>query len=244
MTLNKSKMNTDQNLMPQSLAYKYIYQRAMIPSLIIILVIVAISVTIFYGVPRITRHYIDSGTELNAQSLALANDTLKNEIEKLTQDKENLTTQKDNYYADHPFNVNIDDSILTVLGSQVDRLTAEYEELLKQQNQVTVVYYPIQEVLAYIDSIRSDNLVIVSLEDKNSADHVEDSPLVYENDLGQASFSLHGMCTDSRELSKFLLELSKCPHITSATILSIETQTVSEDKNLYVFEVSITPSMQ
>jgi hypothetical protein len=244
MTLNKSKVNTDQNLMPKSLAYKYVYQRALIPSLVIILSIILVSVVVFYGVPYFTNHYMDKGTEFSSQSMSVANDNLKNEISKLKDERDELQADYDNYYAENPFNVDIDDSILTVLGTQVNRLTKEYQDLLAQQNQGEQYYYPIEALFSYIDSIRSKNLVIVSLEDKNSADHTADSPLVYENDLGEASFSLHGMCTDSRELSQFLLALNECPQIKTAKILSVETQTVSEDQNLYVFEVSITPNMQ
>lgn len=244
MTLNlrKNNVDTDQNLMPSSMVYKYLYQRTIVPVLIVVLAIVAVSVLIFYGVPQITENVRNKTDELTAQSLVNKNDALASQLSELEAQKNLLQNEYDNYYEEHPLNVQVNDSILRTLRSQISTLQKELRELENAQsdNEIENKYH-IEALLSHIDSIRTEEITVISLEDSKSESATGSNALIYKNDVGEATFSLHGLATESKALSEFLLAIKECEYVKDAKILSIETQTVSEDQNIYVFEVSITP---
>jgi hypothetical protein len=67
--------------------------------------------------------------------------------------------------------------------------------------------------------------------------------LIYEDELGNVSFSLHGMATSTQELDKFLKLLQNCEYVEDSKIISIETKTFNGGQNLYVFEAIVTPKV-
>lgn len=250
MTLNfkSNKVNTNQNLVSSSLIYKYLYQRTIIPALIVIIVLAFLSVGVYFGSQKLVETYNEKTLELAAQDLSSANITTNKILTDKTAERDKLQDDYDNYYTKNPVKVQVDDSILTILSNDIKRLEAELKELEQQakpeQGAVDVnAKYHIEELLLYIDTIRTQNVVIISLEDNKSAGASGNKHLVYENDVGQASFSLHGMATSSAELSQFMLKLNACEYIEYTRILSVETQSMSDGSNLYVFEITITPKV-
>ena len=247
MTLNlrKNKVDTDQNLLPQSLITRYLYQRTIMPVLIVVLSIIAVSVLIFYGVPKITNGIKAKTDELTSQSMLNKNLALATQLKGLKSQKDLLQNEYDNYYEEHPLDVQVNDSILKTLRSQISTLQKELRELENAQNNNDIENkYHVEKLLTHIDSVRTEEITVISLEDTLSSKATGDGALVYKNDVGEATFSLHGLATESRALSEFLLAIKECEYIKDAKILSIETQTVSEDQNIYVFEVSITPLVE
>lgn len=247
MTLNlrKNKVDTDQNLLPQSLITRYLYQRTVMPVLVVILSIITVSILIFYGVPKITDNIKSKTNELTSQSMLNKNLALSTKLKDLKLQKDLLQNEYDNYYEEHPLNVQVNDSILKTLRSQISALQKELRDLENAQSNNDIENkYHVEKLLAHIDSIRTEEITVISLEDTLSSKATGDSALVYKNDVGETTFSLHGLATESRALSEFLLAIKECEYIKDAKILSIETQTVSENQNIYVFEVSITPLVE
>ena len=250
MTLNgkSNKVSTNQNLVSSSLIYKYIYQRTIIPALIVIIVLAFLSVGVYFGSQKLVESYNEKTLELSAQDLSSTNASTNKILADKTAERDKLQDDYDNYYTKNPVDVKVDDSILTILSNDIKRLEAELKELEQQvkpdQGPVDVnAKYHIEELLLYIDTIRTQNVVIISLEDNKSAGASGNKHLVYENDVGQASFSLHGMATSSAELSQFMLKLNACEYVDYTRILSVETQSLSDGSNLYVFEITITPKV-
>ena len=92
----------------------------------------------------------------------------------------------------------------------------------------------------YIDQIRSNNVIIISLEDLKTETSTSNKPLVWTSDIGLTTFSLHGMATSSTELSKFITALDSCEYVADTQILSVETQVMKDNTNVYVFEIGIS----
>lgn len=244
LNFRKSKVTTDQNLMPQSLITRYLYQRTVMPVLIVILTVVAVSLLIFYGLPQVTENIQEKTNELMSQSLLNKNALLSIKLKDLKSRKDLLQNEYDNYYEEHPLDVQVNDSILKTLRSQISALQQELRDLEDSNNDDIENKYHVEKLFAHIDAIRTEEITVISLEDSFSSNATTDGALVYKNDVGEATFSLHGLATESRALSEFLLAIKECEYIKDAKILSIETQTVSEDQNIYVFEVSITPLVE
>ena len=131
---------------------------------------------------------------------------------------------------------------MVTLHSEISRLE---EELRKLTNDDVVedvlVRYHIEELLLYIDSIRTPEIIIVSIEDATSASATGNQHLVYVDDVGNVSFSLHGVATSSAELSAFLLKLNNCEYLQSTKIVSVETQSMANGDSLFAFEIGLTP---
>lgn len=241
MTLNKPKVNTNQNLMPNRLAYKYLYQRSIMPVLIAVIAIIAISFLIYYGVPQITLWLQNEAFELNSQSLESVNASNKVKLSDKMLLRDSKEEEYNNYYIDNPIQVEIDESILVTLKDEIARLEIELRQLEASNNIPVIEKYNIEKLLLFIDRVRTDDITIVSFEDSNSAEATGNSPLIYQNDIGEATFSLHGFATDVFALSDFLVALNNCTYVASTEIVSVETQTKDSETNMYVFEVSITP---
>lgn len=245
MTLDfgrKNKIDSNQNLIPPSMTYRYLYQKTILPALITIVSILVISVALFYGVPKITKNIREKTSELTAQSLVNKNNDLAEALVELNEQKQSLKNEYDNYYEKHPLKVQVNDSILKHLREEISALQSELRALEGElSNDALEAKYHVEALLSHIDSIRTSEITVISLEDENSANDAVDSALIYKNDVGEVSFSLHGLATESKALSEFLLAIKKCEYVKDAKILSIETHTVSEDQNVYVFEVGITP---
>jgi hypothetical protein len=107
----------------------------------------------------------------------------------------------------------------------------------------TTVRYHIEKLLLYIDDIRNSDIIIVSVEDYKSETATGNQHLVYKDDVGNATFSLHGMATSASALSEFLLALNSCEQLKYTNILSIETQSMDDGTSLFVFEVALTPDL-
>ena len=246
MTLNnKKKISTDQNLIPNAVIHKRLFNMALMPALIAVIAIVIIATAVRYGVPVITENINNKTAEINAKSLTDENEALKGSLSKLEDQRDTLQKTYDNYYQDNPLDVEVNDSILEELEGQIKELEAELQLLQDNQNaEIDVLKkYRVEELLSYVDSIRNDKITIVSLEDLVTHGYAGASQLVYENDIGETTFSLHGLATDPNALSEFLLQIKKCDAVKDAKILSIETHTVNEEQNIYVFEVNITPNV-
>lgn len=247
MTLNfgNKKITSNQNLIPSSLIWKYLYQRTIIPILIAVVSIIVVGVSVFYIVPAITEN-VEAKTEvLTNQSLAQKNAKDQATLKNLEAKRDEKQNEYDNYYTNNPVedSVNINDSILTELRSEIVRLQQELVNIENsKENMITDNKYHIEELFSHIDSIRGKDVTIVSIEDQNSEN--ANSSLVYKNDVGDVAFSLHGLATDSRSLANFLIDINKCEYVKSSVVISVETHTVSEDQNIYVFEVSITPMLE
>lgn len=245
MTLDfgrKNKIDSNQNLIPPSMTYRYLYQKTILPALITIVSILVISVALFYGVPKITKNIREKTSELTAQSLVNKNNDLAEALVELNEQKQSLKNEYDNYYEKHPLKVQVNDSILKHLREEISALQSELRALEGElSNDALEAKYHVEALLSHIDSIRTSEITVISLEDENSANDAVDSALIYKNDVGEVSFSLHGLATESKALSEFLLAIKECEYVKDAKILSIETHTVSEDQNVYVFEVGITP---
>lgn len=245
MTLDfgrKNKIDSNQNLIPPSMTYRYLYQKTILPALITIVSILVISVALFYGVPKITKNIREKTSELTAQSLVNKNNDLAEALVELNEQKQSLKNEYDNYYEKHPLKVQVNDSILKHLREEISALQSELRALEGElSNDALEAKYHVEALLSHIDSIRTSEITVISLEDENSANDAVDSALIYKNDVGEVSFSLHGLATESKALSEFLLAIKECEYVKDAKILSIETHTVSEDQNIYVFEVGITP---
>ena len=245
MTLDfgrKNKIDSNQNLIPPSMTYRYLYQKTILPALITIVSILVISVALFYGVPKITKNIREKTSELTAQSLVNKNNDLAEALVELNEQKQSLKNEYDNYYEKHPLKVQVNDSILKHLREEISELQSELRALEGElSNDDLEAKYHVEALLSHIDSIRTSEITVISLEDENSANDAVDSALIYKNDVGEVSFSLHGLATESKALSEFLLAIKECEYVKDAKILSIETHTVSEDQNIYVFEVGITP---
>lgn len=245
MTLDfgrKNKIDSNQNLIPPSMTYRYLYQKTILPVLITVFSILVISVALFYGVPKITKNIREKTSELTAQSLVNKNNDLAEGLAELNEQKQSLKNEYDNYYEKHPLKVQVNDSILKHLREEISELQSELRALEGElNNDALEAKYHVEALLSHIDSIRTPEITVISLEDENSANDAVDSALIYKNDVGEVSFSLHGLATESKALSEFLLAIKECEYVKDAKILSIETHTVSEDQNIYVFEVSITP---
>lgn len=251
MTLNsgKTKIDTNQNLVSNSLVYKYLYQRTIIPALIVIIALAFLSVSLYFGTQKMIDNYNEKALELASQDLSKSNESTQKILNDKTSLRDKLQNQYDNYYVDNPLHVEVDDSILKVLQNDIARLEAELRELENQGGSTPSKpvdvnkKYHIEELLLYIDTIRTQNVVIISLEDENSASSSGSSHLVYKDDVGRAAFSLHGMATSSQELSQFMLSLNACEYVEYTKITSVETQTLSDGTNLFVFEITITPKV-
>lgn len=245
MTLDfgrKNKIDSNQNLIPPSMTYRYLYQKTILPALITIVSILVISVALFYGVPKITKNIREKTSELTAQSLVNKNNDLAEALVELNEQKQSLKNEYDNYYEKHPLKVQVNDSILKHLREEISALQSELRALEGElSNDALEAKYHVEALLSHIDSIRTSEITVISLEDENSANDAVDSALIYKNDVGEVSFSLHGLATESKALSEFLLAIKECEYVKDAKILSIETHTVSEDQNIYIFEVGITP---
>ncbi len=242
--LNSKKVNTNQNLIPNSLIYKFIYQKTILPAVIIIIAIVFASVAVFYGSQSLTEKYNEMSIELQNKDLTSDNAMLKGQLHDKEQEKNALQNTYDNYYNDNPFNVNIDESILVTLNSDIARLEKELKEIIGNNSVVDVaVRYHIEKLLLYIDDIRTSNIIIVSVEDYKSETATGNQHLVYVDDVGNATFSLHGMATSAESLSEFLLALNSCEQLKATNILSIETQSMDDGTSLFVFEVALTPDL-
>ena len=241
MTLNTKKVNTDQNLVSKKLVYKYMYQRCSIPALVMIILIVAVSFLAYYGIPRITQYFIDQEYYLSSQSLADSNATNA----QILSDKEAELAAKqeeyDNFYINNPIEVEVDDSILTILKDDIARLEQELRELQESNSIPIFEKYPINELMNYLEDNRPKTVGIISIEDVNSQGSSGESFLIYQNDLGQATFNIHGMATSSADLADFFTAIQNCPYLLSSNIVSVETQTMDDSSNLYVFEISLTP---
>ena len=244
MTLNSKKANTNQNLIPDSLIYKYLYKRTALPAVIIIIVIAFASLALFYGSQSFIEKYDNLAVELENKDLTSDNAMLKDQLNEKEQEKNSLQNTYDNYYNDNPFNVTIDESILVTLNADIARLEKELKDIIGSNTVVdTTVRYHIEKLLLYIDDIRNSDIIIVSVEDYKSETATGSQHLVYKDDVGNATFSLHGMATSAAALSEFLLSLNACEQLKYTNILSIETQSMDDGTSLFVFEVALTPDL-
>ena len=247
MKLNgKSKLDTNQNLIPNKLIYQYLYQKTLMPAIILVVTLLALSVGLWFGVKGLTDFYSNQAAELAAQDLSASNKNASAILAQKEEEMNRLQDEYDHYKENNPPNVQVDSSILKVLENEIVRLKAELEALNKVPDEEPVVdvneRYHIDELLLYIDKIRTQNVIIISLEDDNSASASGSNHLVYVDDVGNAGFSLHGMATSATELSRFMMELNKCEYIAYTKIVSVETQSMS-GRSLYVFEMIITPKV-
>ena len=87
MTLNKPKVNTNQNLIPASLTYKYLYQRTIVPALIVVISIVFICLGAFYGSQSLTEKYEDWAVELQDRDLTEDNALLQSQLTEKEKEK-------------------------------------------------------------------------------------------------------------------------------------------------------------
>ena len=247
MTLNTKKVNTNQNLIPQKMVYKYLYQKTVIPAISIIVAIFLICAVGYYSSISLTENYIEKTGELQAQDLTEQNKYNKEMLAEKEQERDDLQNKYNNYYNDNPFNVNIDESILNRLQTDLNRLQAELDELLAEDGKDDVVTvqkkYKINELMNFIDQIRSNNVIVISLEDIKTETSTSSEPLVWTSDIGLTTFSLHGMATSSTELSKFILALDNCEYVADTHIVSVETQIMDDGTNVYAFEVGISPKV-
>lgn len=242
MTLNKQKVNTNQNLIPASLTYKYLYQRTIVPALIVVIAIVFLCLGAFYGSQSLTEKYEELAVELQDRDLAEDNTLLQSQLTEKEKEKDSLKETYENYYKNNPFDVNIDESILVTLNSEIARLEEEIKKITNDDVVDDVlVRYHIEELLLYIDSIRTPEIIIVSIEDQNSSSATGNQHLVYVDDVGNVSFSLHGVATSSESLSSFLLKLNSCEYLQATKIVSIETQSMANGDSLFAFEIGLTP---
>ncbi len=243
----KGKVNTNQNLIPDKLIYQYLYQKTIIPAIALVIGIVVLSVALYFGCQGLTTFYSERAAELAAQDLSQAKAQAQSQLDAKEQEKENLQNEYDNFYDNNPLDVKVDDSILKVLGDEINRLKAELEALNNKPEEGPVVdvnsRYHIDELLLYIDKIRTQNVTIISIEDEASANASGSNHLVYVDDVGKASFSLHGMATSAPELSRFMMDLNNCEYIEYSKIISVETQSLADGRSLYVFEITITPKV-
>lgn len=245
MTLNTKKVNTNQNLIPQKMIYKYLYQKTIVPAVSIIVAIFLIFAVGYYASTTLTENYIEKTEELKSQDLTTQNKYNQEQLDKKEDERDALQNTYDNYYNDNPFNVNIDESVLTRLKANLQQLEKELEGLLADSgnNEHTPVAqkYKINELMNFIDQIRSNNVIIISLEDLKTETSTSNKPLTWTNDIGLTTFSLHGMATSSTELSKFILELDNCEYVSDTQIISVETQVMEDGTNVFVFEVGVSP---
>ena len=249
MTLNtKPKINKDQNLISAQLTYKYIYQKTMMPALIIIIAIAFISVALFYGVQKGAEVFDDKSFELISQDLSESNKANANLLKDKTAIRDGLQSEYDNYYINNPIDVQVDDSILTILQNDIVRLEQSLRDLENSGKEEVVVdvlkKYHVEELLLYLDEIRNDDIILVSIEDARTESSTGNSHLTYEDDIGGVSFSLHGISTSSDKLSTFLIDISNYELVKDAKIVAVETQTMSDGSRLYVFEIVITPETE
>lgn len=247
MKLNgKTKLNTNQNLIPNKLIYQYLYQKTLFPAIILVISLIVLSVGLYFGCKSLTDFYTNQAAELAAQDLSAANANATAALAQKEKERDELQNEYDHYRENNPPNVVVDDSILKVLNDEIVRLKAELEALNQQPDEEPTVdvaeRYHIDELLLYIDKIRTQNVIIISLEDERSASSNSSNHLVYIDDVGNAGFSLHGMATSATELSRFMMELNNCEYIAYTKIVSVETQAVS-GRSLYVFEMIITPKV-
>ena len=77
MTLNsgKTKIDTNQNLVSNSLVYKYLYQRTIIPALIVIIALAFLSVSLYFGTQKMIDNYNEKALELASQDLSKSNES-------------------------------------------------------------------------------------------------------------------------------------------------------------------------
>lgn len=248
MTLNKKgKLSTNQNLMPNKLLYQYLYQRTIVPALILVVSIILLSGAVYVVTTSATTWFNEKAAELVLQDLSQSNKQDYDLLQDKKQERDDLQKEYDNFYINNPFNVKVDDSILKTLAEQIAIIKAELKELENRPTEGPVVEtsdrYHIDELLLYIDKIRTQNVVIISLEDENSSQASGSNHLVYLDDVGNAAFSLHGMATSATELSRFMTSLNQCEYVSYTKIISVETQTLSDGRSLYVFEIAITPKL-
>lgn len=249
MIINKKKVGNDQNLIPQSLIQRRLLNMAMLPALIAVIAILAVSAIIYVGidkgVPHLTNKLQQEIDDVTKQSLVDRIESLKDELVGLEEERQEKQDAYDNYYENNPFDVVVDESNLTALQSTITRLEAELKALEEGESVAEILEkYRVQELFAHIDSIRTENVTLISMEDLVSFGYASsDSHLVYENDIGETTFALHGLATDPNELSMFLMNIKKSDAVKDAIILSVETHTVNTDENIYVFEVHITPNV-
>lgn len=246
MTLNgKPKISKDQNLIPAQLTYKYIAKKITTPALIIVIAIAFISVALFYGVQKGSEIFDDKTFELISQDLSESNKANANLLKDKTAIRDGLQSEYDNYYINNPLDVQVDDSILTILQNDIVRLEQTLRELENSKDDDVVIdvleKYHIEELLLYIDEIRSDDIILVSIEDARTEGSTGSDHLTYEDDIGTVSFSLHGIATSSDKLSKFLIDITEYELVRNAKIVAVETQTLSDGSRMYVFEILITP---
>lgn len=247
MTLNKPKVNTNQNLIPNQFVYKYLYQKTVAPALIVLITIAFLSIALFYGVQKVTEIFDDKTFEYSAQDLTSMNATNSSLLKDKEAIRDSLQVQYDNYYIDNPIKVDVDDSILVTLQKDIVRLEQTLRDLENAGNNSTPVdvkkKYHIEDLLVHIDKIRTDEIVIISIEDARTTSTSGSSHLVYQDDIGNVSFSLHGMATSSEDLSLFMLQLNEFELVSDTKIVAVETQTMSSGQRLFVFELKITPKV-
>lgn len=250
MTINnKKKVGNDQNLIPSSLVNRRLLNIILMPALVSVIAIILVAALIRFGidytVPKLTDKLQLEIDDVTKQSLVDQIEKLKVEIEDIEAEREEKQNAYDNYYENNPFDVVVDQSNLAALQNTIDRLEAELKNLEAGDGLVEVLEkYRVQELFAHIDSIRTENVTLISMEDLVSFGYASSSShLVYENDIGETTFSLHGLATNPNELSTFLMNIKKSDAVKDAIILSVETHTVNTDENIYVFEVHITPNV-
>ena len=242
---NKKNLNTNQNLMPGNLLRSYLIQKTIVPALILVVAIILLSSGFYFGMQYYTEYLTETADELKSKDLTKENADAQATLEEKESEKANLEANINDYWNNNPINVYVSDEQVKKLESSLEQLKAEFENLSSQPEDKPVEEpsnrYRIDELLLYIDKIRTQNVIIISLEDENSSSAQGSNHLVYQDDVGNAYFSLHGMATSASDLSKFMTDLNNCEYIASTAIVSIETQSLSNGQNLYVFEITIMP---
>lgn len=246
---NKNSVDRNQNLIPAKLIANYLYQRTLVPAIIVIVVIFFGAGLLFVGINSLTESYSQKASELASQDLSVGISQLQGNLDEQTQIKNDLSNQLNEYWDTHPLDTFVDESRVNALKNQVERLKKELADLEATPDAPVTPEeasdkYHIEDLMLYIDKIRTQDVIIVSLEDSGSENaNPSTGYLIYQNDLGKVSFSLHGMATSTQELDKFLKLLQNCEYVENSKIISIETKTFNGGQNLYVFEAIITPKV-
>lgn len=165
----KKKVSKDQNLIPQSMISNYILKKTVTPALVIVIVVIAFAVAITYIIPQYIETIRQETILLESQSLVEDNEMLSVRLAEINAEIAALQQEYNDYYVNHPVVADVDNSILGKIQEQINALKAELAELekeaLKADEKESFTRYPMHMLSDYIDSIRTDDIVIISLED-------------------------------------------------------------------------------
>lgn len=163
------KISSDQNLIPKSMIYTQIYKKSVTPALIILIFVIALSISITYLVPGYIENIRQETILLESQSLVEDNASLTTRLSEVNEQIIALQKEYDEYYTNHPVVAEVDSSILNKLQAEIDSLKQELaalqQEALNAQIKEYETRYPIYKLSDYINSIRTDDIVIIAIED-------------------------------------------------------------------------------